>query len=610
MSASIVTSADERAAIPYAGAQAHLRGISITEPSLRSRFSVFRVADARAYCRDPPFVLVSLRNRRRLLARVGALLMSSASACYSGIDDQAVADGGKGEDGLGDVAAHCDPDAPDAATRQGRRLSRLEYDYVIVDLFDLPPSDRFPGTFGKSKTGYSTEPAINAVGEVTVEDVMLAAEDIALALPDKLPELLPCAGTTADNACAEEYLATIGRRAFRRTLTDAEREVLLSVYQEERADEASFAEAIAVMTARLLQMPAFLYILEAPADDGEDRELSSLEVASRLSFYLWNSVPDDALLDRAEAGELEGPDAIYEEAQRMFDDSRSRRGFSRFFREWTQVVELEVASKDARVFPYLDETLANAINDSFERYVTQSVRAGATLAELLTEPKTVVNPALVDFYGVDPVDDWTTIELPADRYAGLATHPAVMAGLAHATETSYVYRGRFIRQRLLCEPVLPPPGNAMTAFNALDKPEDPTARDLSELVRARGDCQGCHDLIDPAGLALEHFDAMGKWRDAYDTGKAIETADVLRLEDGELAFAGPAELMAQIAEMPAATDCFARQVFRYEAARMETDDDACTLAEIAAALEESDGRLDEAFLALTRTDAFRFRRGG
>ncbi len=553
---------------------------------------------------------MSFRNRRRPLALVGALLISSASACYSGIEDQAVADGGgDDDDGLGNVADHCDPDAPDAAVRAGRRLSRLEYDYVIVDLFDLPPSARFPGTFGKSKTGYSTEPAINAVGEVTVEDVMLAAEDIALALPDKLPELLPCAGASADNACAEQYLATIGRRAFRRTLTDAEREGLLTVYQEERADEATFAEAVAVMTARMLQMPAFLYILEAPADDGEARELSGLEVASRLSFYLWNSVPDDALLDRAEAGELVGADAIYDEAQRMFDDSKSRRGFSRFFREWTQVVELEVTSKDLRVFPYLDETLANAINDSFERYVTQSVRAGATLAELLTTPKTVVNPALVEFYGVDPVDDWTTIDLPADRYAGLATHPAVMAGLAHATETSYVYRGRFIRQRLLCAPVLPPPGNAMTAFNALDKPEDPTARDLSELVRARGDCQGCHDLIDPAGLALEHFDAMGKWRDAYDTGKSIETEDVLRLEDGEIAFSGPAELMAQIAEMPAATDCFARQVFRYEAARMETDDDACTLAEIATALEDSDGRLDEAFLALTRTEAFRFRRG-
>jgi len=541
---------------------------------------------------------------------VCALLIGSASACYSGIDDQAVADGGDDDDdGLGDVATHCDPDAPDAAFRQGRRLSRLEYDYVIVDLFDLPPSDRFPGTFGKSKTGYSTEPAINAVGEVTVEDVMIAAEEIALALPDKLPELLPCAGTAADNACAEEYLATIGRRAFRRTLTDAEHEVLLTVYEDERADEATFAEAVAVMTARLLQMPAFLYILEAPADDGEARELSSLEVASRLSFYLWNSVPDDALLDRAEAGELDGSDAIYAEAQRMFDDARSRRGFSRFFREWTQVVELEVTSKDTRVFPELDETLANAINDSFERYVTQSVRAGATLAELLTEPTTVVNPALVEFFGVDPVDDWTTIDLPADRYAGLATQPAVMAGLAHATETSYVYRGRFIRQRLLCEPVLPPPGNAMTAFNALEKPEDPTARDLSELVRARGDCQGCHDLIDPAGLSLEHFDALGRWRDTYATGKSIETADAVRLGDDTLSFAGPAELMAQIAALPQATDCFARQVFRYEAARMETDDDACALAELAAALDESDGRLDEAFLALTRTDAFRFRRG-
>jgi len=545
----------------------------------------------------------------RTLRSALALTLSLATGCYTGLDGRASGDGdGDGEAGDdGSVAASCDPDEPDASFRVGRRLSRAEYEYVIVDLFDVVPSAKFPGPFGASQTGYSTEPAVNVVGEVGVEDLMIAAEDIALALPDRIDALLPCA-SDGDRACAQEYLATIGRRAFRRTLTDSEREMLLATYEAERADEGTFPEAIAVMTAQMLQMPAFLYVMEAPADDGEARPLSGLEVASRLSFYLWNSVPDDELLGLAENGDLDDADAVYEAAQRMFDDPKARRGFSRFFREWTQARELEVTSKDTTLFPFLDEALADAINDSFERYVTDAVRSGTTLADLLAEPKTIINAPLAEFYGVDPVDDWTKIDLDPDRYAGLVTQPAVMAGLAHATETSYVLRGRFIRQRLLCEPALPPPGNAMTAFNELDKPEDPTARELSDLVLARGDCFGCHQLIDPAGLALEHFDAIGRYRSEYPSGKSIETTDVMSVDDDELEFDGPIDLMAQIALLPQVQNCFARQVFRYEASRMETDDDACAIAQLSATFTESEGRLDEAFLAVVRTEAFMYRR--
>jgi hypothetical protein len=558
----------------------------------------------------PPVLFVVsdvFRTPVRVIAGALALLsLSVVSACYTGLDTRASGEEGNGDDAP--TAASCDPDEIDAGFRLGRRLSRAEYEFVIVDLFDVVPSARFPGPFGASQTGYSTEPALNVVGEVGVEDLMLAAEDIALVLPDRLPELLPCTAA-GDTDCAREYLATIGRRAFRRTLTDSERDMLLAVYEAERADEATFAEAIAVMTAQMLQMPAFLYVMEAPAEDDEPHQLSSLEMASRLSFYLWNSIPDDELLDRAEDGDLHDAEAIAEEAQRMFDDPKARRGFSRFFREWTQVRELEVASKDITLFPELDEPLADAINDSFERYVTNAVRSGTTLPELLTQPRTIINAELADYYGVAaPDDDWESIDLPADRYAGLVTQPAVMAGLAHATETSYVFRGRFVRQRLLCEPALPPPGNAMTAFNELDKPEDPTARDLSELVQARSDCHACHVLIDPAGLALEHFDPIGRYRDSYPSGKSIETADVMNVDDDEIEFDGPIDLMEKIAVLPQVQDCFARQVFRYETARMETDDDACTIGQISDALAESEGRLDEAFLAVTRTDAFRYRR--
>ncbi len=535
------------------------------------------------------------------------------AGCYRGADNSANDEGGGGggSDGeSGGVELRCDPDAPRGSLREGRRLTREEYRNVIGDLFDVAPSDRFPGPSGKPITGYSTEPALGIVGEQSVEDMMYAAEDVAEAVAPRLAELLPCAAQAADDACAQSYLATFGRRAFRRSLTDSEQSLLMAIYSSERADDAPFADAVAVMTAEMLQMPGFVYLMEAPAEADEDRKLTGLEIATRLSFYLWASIPDDTLLDRAEAGELETAEAVMSEARRMFDDPRARRGLTRFFREWTESPALQLSDKTAALFPYFDEDFVAAVNTSFDLYIDDLVGSDGTLRELLTSPHSFANTALAEFYGVDAVDDWTRIDLPAERYVGIITHPMVLAGLAHATEPSYVFRGRFVRRRLLCESPLPPPGNAMSAFNQLEKPEDPTARDLSDLVRARPDCSACHDLIDPPGLAFEHFDAVGAYRDAYPSGKAIDTEDQLLGASAEpLSFAGPVELVAKIVETPQVSECFSRQVFRYSVARMETEADGCALVGIDDALGDVDGSLADAFLAVPATDGFMYRRG-
>jgi hypothetical protein len=539
----------------------------------------------------------------------------STTACYGGLDANSSSGGGEGNgEGGSDEGTEelCDPDAPDGAVRHGRKLSRLEYRNVIEDVLDVPPSDEFPGPLGVSQSGYSTEPALNLVGEVTVESLMHAAEDVAEALPAGLGERLPCATSAQDTACVDEYLATVGRRLFRRSLTEGERNMLVAIYESERADEASFGDAVAVMTAQMLQMPAFLYVMEAPADDDEARPLTGIELASRLSFYMWNSAPDDALLDRAESGDLEDPEAIAEEAARMFEDPRASRGFARFFREWVQIEMLELSNKDAATFPYLNPPLVTAVNESFERYVTDAARSGMTLGELLTDPSTYVNAdlaPLLDSYGMDASDDWERVDMPEDRFAGIVTQPAFLAGLAHSTEASYVLRGRFVRKRLLCDALPPPPGDAMSAFAELDKPEDPTARDLSNIVREQAECKSCHDAIDPVGLAFENFDAMGAWRDEYLGGKSIDPADVVVVGEDEIEFTDHVDLMRQLSEREDVLRCFARQVYRYEASRLDTKEDACNVAQVSEAMMEADGRLDEAFLAVTRTEGFMYRRG-
>jgi hypothetical protein len=490
-----------------------------------------------------------------------------------------------------------------------RRLTAGEYENVITDVFGLTPSEQYPGTYGESVTGYSTEPGISVIGEQGVERLLFAAEEVAEAIAPRVGELLPCA-SQADAACAESFLETYGRRLFRRSLTSEESAALIALYETERADGATFEEGVAVMTAQLLQMPAFLYSVEAVAPTGTDRRLSGLEVASRLAFHLWNSAPDERLLDLSTSGELDTPEGVRAEAQRLFDDPRSDRAFVRFFREWTQTTLLSSGEKDASVFDYLSDDFVASVNESFDRFVTAQMRSASNLHDLLRSNTAFVDANLATFFGVPAVTGWSEVELAADRYTGIMTQPGMLAALAHSAEPSYVFRGRFVRKRLLCNNIGIPPGNAMAAFSTLEKPPDPTGRELSAVVRSQPVCGGCHSLIDPPGLAFEHFNAMGGYREAYDSGKAIDTSGVLdAVTATPIEFTGPADLMQQLAELPLVRECFARQVFRYTAARLDVPADACAVQQISDALEDSDGQLAGAFIEATQTDAFLYRRG-
>lgn len=490
-----------------------------------------------------------------------------------------------------------------------RRLTPSAYRNAITDVFTVAGSDKYPGTYGQSVTGYSTEPGISAISEQGVEQLMIAAEEVAQLVAPKLASILPCT-STGNEACATTYLNTVGRLAFRRDLSAAEKTSLLAVYTAERADSATFAEAIAVMTAQLLQMPGFLYVLEAPSPAGMDRKLTSAEIASRLAMHFWDSVPDAALLTLAANNGLAEKAAVATEAERLFKDSKSNRGFARFFREWTETVPLTIASKDAQVFPYYNASFVTSVNTAFDMFVADQVRSGGTLRSLLTSTRTFVDKNLATFYGLPAVNAFTQVDLPADRYAGITTQPAMLAALSSSGATAYIFRGRYVRRRLLCQTIGAPPGNAMAEFAALPKPVDPTGKELSAVIRANPVCAGCHGLLDPAGLAYEHFDAMGKYRAAYTSNKAIDTTGtVVAAGTMDLAFDSPVDMMADFASLEVTRQCFAKQVFRYTVSRPDSDSDVCGVQQIDDALIAADGKLDRAFLTATQTDAFLYRRG-
>ncbi len=491
-----------------------------------------------------------------------------------------------------------------------RRLTTLEYTNAVRDVFGVDGSPRYPGAYGTASTGYSTEPGISVIGEQGVEQLLYASEDVALTLAPKVASLVSCAAS-GTVACATTFLDTYGRRAFRRTLLATERTALLAIYSAERADGATFSEAVSVMSAALLQMPAFLYVLEAPGMPGVDRQRTGLELASQLSLYLWGSVPDDQLLNLAESGQLNTRAALLAQAQRMFADPKADRAFSRFVREWTQTTQLTLTDKDPTTFPWLNQVLVDSINGSFDRFAAAQLRTGASLKTLLRTNEAYVDAPLANFFGVTaPSSGWARVELDPARYTGMMTQPASMAALAHSSETSYVFRGRVVRTRLLCDDLGSPPANAASTFATLPKPTDPTARELSAVVQSNATCASCHKLIDSAGIALEHFDAMGKYRQAYPSGKAIDVSGTISgASPTPLQFAGPPELFEALAGLQKSSDCLAKQVFRFTASRADTAGDNCALQQLRDTLADSGNRLDKVFLASTQTDAFFYRRG-
>jgi hypothetical protein len=495
-------------------------------------------------------------------------------------------------------------DKPHPAATDLRRLTVTQYQNAIHDIFDgqVAASDQYPGAYGTSASGYSTEASLYVIGEQGVDQLMNAAEDVAVNVSATLPSLLSC--TTGD-ACFGTYLDTFGRRAYRRALTSDERAALTATYQAALTSGASFSDAVAIATSQLLQSPQFLYLVEDAAGTG--RELSGDELATRLSFMLWDSVPDDALLDAAP--QLTDPATLAAQAQRLLASSKADTTLARLLREWTQTKALTSSDKDLTTFPFFDAAYASSLNESFDRFAAAQLRTG-TVSSLLTTTDAYVDENSAAAYGVSapPAGQWAKVSLDATRYAGVGTQALVLASDAHANESSFVFRGRFIRKRMLCDVFGAPPANAQATFASIPLPANPTGKEVSSAILSNSACAACHALMNPAGLSLEHFDGAGRWRDAYASGRPIDVTGTLPQVDGaSLSFTTQVDLFAQLAQSKDVESCTAKQMFRFTFSRLETDADACAVQAVQSALDASDGDLSKALLAVISSDAFSWR---
>jgi Protein of unknown function (DUF1592)/Protein of unknown function (DUF1588)/Protein of unknown function (DUF1595)/Protein of unknown function (DUF1587)/Protein of unknown function (DUF1585) len=364
-----------------------------------------------------------------------------------------------------------------------------------------------------------------------------------------------CRPASADeeSTCAEKIISTLARRAFRRPVDADDVAPLVEFYQDARADGGSFDDGIHDALARMLVSPWFLFRVEGESPDvpaGSNHPVTDLELAARLSFFLWSSIPDDELLGLAEQGRLRDPKVLEAQVRRMVADSRSNAMVENFVGQWLQLRNLESRVKpDFLLFPDFDDNLRKAFRTETEMLFGSVLREQRPVQELITANYTFVNERLARHYGLPNVygSRFRRVEVADPNRWGLFGHGSLLALTSAASRTSPIIRGKFIVTEFWNNPPPQPPPNVPALEESAPKDRPSTVREQLELHRKNPTCAACHNNIDPVGFALENFDADGSWRDRTREGLQIDSAGILA--DGT-PVDGPVQLRAALLSKP------------------------------------------------------------
>jgi hypothetical protein len=495
-----------------------------------------------------------------------------------------------------------------------RRLTRFEYRNAVRDLLGVDASAASDLPADEVTSSFDNNASVLTVSALHAEKYVLISETLAKQAVEDVTSLTACdAAVQGDEACAAAFAKAFGRRAFRRPTTPEDEQGLLTAYRAGRQG-GSHAEGIEVMIRAALQSPSFLYRLET-SSSGDTRArvpLSPFELATRLSFLIWASGPDDALLDAAARGELASKAQVAAHARELLGRPQARVAVTRFFNQWSGVQRLEITTKSLSAFPTFTAELKAAMAGELSAFVQDVLWSGdRSVRSLLTAPIGFVDASLAGVYGVTvPAGSapWR-VDLPAEQgRAGILTQAGFLAVQGHPDQTSPVLRGKFVRAMLLCQPPAPPPPDIDISLPPLAA--GATARErLQSHLDAGASCNACHSLMDPIGLAFESFDAMGRYRDS-EGGQALDlSGEITGAPDATLAgpFDGARELALKLAESQQVRACLARQWFRFASGRSEADADECSLGAMLEAFDASSGDILELIVASTQTDAFLFR---
>jgi hypothetical protein len=523
--------------------------------------------------------------------------------------------GGAGGSGAAPIAG-----APGGVVAPGRvtlhRLNRVEYDNTIRDLLglDARPSVTFSFTEDEFGEGFDNNADVLSLSPVDGENYLRAARDLAeRALAPASPSrgrIVTCE-LAKDPMCARRILVAFGRRAFRRPVSDAEIAPYANLVTLVTSKGDDVERGLRLAVQAMLVSPDFLFRVESNPPAGMVRRIDDWELASRLSYFLWSSMPDEPLFALAADGGLGNAAELVTQVKRMLADPKAATFARNLGRQWLQLGELSKKVPDAKLFPRFSTALRQDMEAEAEAFFTAVARGEASAADLLTGPYAFLNKRLAQHYGLTQVaarlgDQLERVPLDSDRRGGVLRQGAFLTLTSHADGNSPVRRGKWVLERMLCDPPPPPPGN-IPNFEPSTIPQGSLRQKLESAHHGRGPvCAACHLGIDAIGFAFERFDATGAWRED-DNGFPIDDAGTLPGTDQK--FAGAAQLTAVLVDDPRFALCVARKMFGYALGRGLTDSDRKVLEDAAAKLKARGHALPALVELVTTSVPFTMREG-
>ncbi len=498
----------------------------------------------------------------------------------------------------------CDPATKGLAGRRIWRLTRAQYERSVSALLgDMshPAADFNPEP--GSAQGFQNDAFALRVRGAEATQFQAAAHKLAQqAAAGDLSRISACAATSLDDACATTLVKDFGRRAFRRPLSEAEQTRYLALFTLGKAKRDAKL-GLEVLVEAMLQSPNFLYRSElgAAAANGSVA-LTDHERAALLSYTFVGGAPDAELAALADAGTL-SPENLEKQARRLLQTPEARPALWELYRQLFEVISLENAPKDAAIFPDFEAT-RGALEASAKAFTEHVLFDGdARLGSLMTGTQAFVNQQLAPFFGLTATgSELMLVTQPGGEHPGLLGHPAVLSVLAARTRTSPVNRGRFVRQRLLCQQIPDPPANVDTQLPALTP--GLSARQQLDAKTSGAPCVTCHSQMNPIGFGFERLDGIGRYR-ADENGQPIDDSGALSgTRDVDGPFQGLPALAAKLAGSAQVQECVALQGFRYVMGRPESAADACSVVSIRDRFVNSGLDLKELYVSIALSESF------
>ncbi|MBA2322259.1 MAG: DUF1592 domain-containing protein [Deltaproteobacteria bacterium] len=412
-----------------------------------------------------------------------------------------------------------------------------------------------------------------------------------------------------EEGCAEEIITAFAPRAWRRVVTGEEIDGLMGLYTFDRDSGGDWFEGVRTMLKTALLSPHFIYRVEL--DDNptspEARLLDGYELASRLSYFLWSSMPDDALFALAADDSLLEDEVLAAEIERMLADPRAEALVDNLAGQWLYIRAVDDAFPDSETFPDWDEDLRASMQEEMRRISLDLFLEDRSMLELFTGEETWIDARLAAHYGMpEPTADWERVSLTDDPRVGFLTTGGLLTSLSYPTRTSPVRRGKWVLGNLLCEAPPPPPAGVDTVLDGEVEGEALSLRDELEQHRADPVCASCHATMDPIGFAMENYDGIGAWRTEDDNAFPIDASGFL---PGGAAFTDIGDLAAQLAADPESPGCMVEKTFTYALGRAPTVEDLVYLDAIEADFVTADHRFAALAAAIALSEPFRFKAG-